>query len=137
MWPWDLNKNRNCSRSLLFEWNKHTSDLRNFSIISSLGFHREFNMGERKRIPLGIFAVIFFVICSSSLHLLHASDDADDAVIHLLSLSFFFWCLFDDWTWIHVVFMRLKSRNCFMLWFLSDLLRIIWWGFWWSLDCFR
>lgn len=39
-------------------------------------------MGERKRIPLGIFAVIFFVICSSSLHLLRASDDADDAIFY-------------------------------------------------------
>ncbi|MCI02222.1 calnexin, partial [Trifolium medium] len=39
-------------------------------------------MGERKPIPLGIFAVIFFVISTSSLYLLHASDDVYDATFY-------------------------------------------------------
>ncbi|WJX47857.1 hypothetical protein P8452_34499 [Trifolium repens] len=39
-------------------------------------------MGERKRIPLGIFAVLFFVISSSSLHLLRASDEVYDAIFY-------------------------------------------------------
>ncbi|KAK7358731.1 hypothetical protein VNO77_00669 [Canavalia gladiata] len=38
-------------------------------------------MGERKRIPLGNFAVLL-LISISSLQLLHASDDADDAIFY-------------------------------------------------------
>lgn len=48
-------------------------------------------MVDRKEIPMamGLLAVLLFFVASSSFHLVRASDDAEDAVIHILIYQVF------------------------------------------------
>jgi len=76
----------------------------------------QWNMGEQKRIPLGIFAVLL-LIAASSFQLLRASEDADDAVIlhfhFLLFICFqFLFSVFLD-VWIHILANQLSLLRVF------------------------
>lgn len=118
---------------------KHYWDLNTFQRFQNFLFRIRVSplqwnaMGESKRIPIRIFAVLL-LISTSSFQLLQASDD-DAVIIHLVLLVCFGFCFACVW-WLDLrVYETVIDELSFLDGCHSDLLRVVWRGFWRTLDC--